>query len=48
MKKTVTVLCSAILLSTSSYAGGKIEAVSEVEPVMHIESQEAVKNFYAG
>jgi opacity protein-like surface antigen len=48
MKKTVTVLCSAILLSTSAYAGGKIEAVSEVEPVMHIESQEAVKNFYAG
>ena len=48
MKKTVTALCSAIFLSTSAYAGGHIESVSEMEPVHQIESQEEVKNFYAG
>jgi len=49
MKKTVTALCSAILLSTSAYAGGHIKAVSELEPALQVESyEEEVKNFYAG
>jgi len=49
MKRTVTALCSAILLSTSAYAGGHLKMASEVAPVLQIEPQEEeVKDFYAG
>ena len=48
MKRIVTGLCSAILLSTSSYAEGNVKRVLDVEPIIQVGSQKKVKNFYAG
>jgi opacity protein-like surface antigen len=48
MQKITTVLCGAILLSTSVYAGGKVEAVTEVVPYAEIGSKQDTKKLYAG
>jgi len=49
MKRIVTGLCSAILLSTSSYAGGDTKKISPAqEPYLKIPMTIEDKNFYVG